>query len=841
MARKIRLLFYGDGPNVATGFGTVSRNILMGLHKTGKYDITVYAINHWGNPAPHIPFPLWPIGVGSNDPYGRQRAADMMMARDQQFDVLFMLQDSFILEFMNNVLPKLKAAKKFTSVVYYPIDGIPKKSWIEVMAMFDHCITYTDFGRKESILAHPSIADKLQVIPHGINPKDFYPVPAEDAIEFRKQYFGKHASKYLVCFPEGHKVWTLNGERDIAEIKIGDFALTHKNRYKRVSRTFERDFSGDLIKVSLTGEDSISGTGEHPILAAKRSNVLCKYKDSSRNNYVCRPKEEGVEYSRPCSTCGYYEDYKMELSDFNFIPLKSLEAGDFVLTPIDINFGKYIDTINCWNTSSHLNAKMIPDSVKVSKELMYAFGVWLAEGCYSRNEYGLTGLSINMGDSEASRECLHRFKLGIEKGFGIDSKEYYLEDQEVLMPNGEVFVGDFISLRIFSTNLAAMFYEWFGELSDGKSIPPIFERVSLDMQLALFEGYKDGDGCIRRNNYSNSDRLDCVSASRLLVESIRRILLRNGIFGSIYKEKKLDNRKQMYRYVAQGAGLSSYKNQLDMTKKVRNRFILDGFLVSEIRNVDVLPFNGKVYNLEVEEDNSYTVDNIIVHNCNLNRNQQRKDIPRTLMAFKEFKKRRPNSAIYLHMSAKDQGWNLPEVITSLGLKLGEDVLLPGKDFGPNQGYPLHIVNLIYNACDVVVSSSLGEGWGLSSIEAMATKTPIIFPNNTSLKEIVGKDRGFLVDSGKTVNDFTIIPNDNEVLRPLTSVSHMAETMLEVHDNKVLAKERAENAYQWLMNNLVWEKHIVPKWDKLISDAVISMIKEQSLAAGKPGTISSEEL
>lgn len=421
MSNKIKILFYGDSPTVATGFGTVSRNILMGLHETGKYDIKVLGVNYWGDPHPY-PFPIWPVGIGSNDPYGRQRSIDMM-AKDLDYDVLFLFQDSFILQsFMGQGLPKLRQIKNFVTVGYYPIDGVPKKQWVDCMAMFDVPVTYTEFAKRESILATPSIAEKIKVVPHGVNTEDFFPVSEADKMAFRREYFGKH-------------------------------------------------------------------------------------------------------------------------------------AGKFVIT-------------------------------------------------------------------------------------------------------------------------------------------------------------------------------------------------------------------------------------------------------------------------------------------NINRNQQRKDIPRCIMAFKEFKKLRPNSVLYLHMAARDQGWDLPEVVKSLGLTLGEDVLLPGAGFGPNQGFSREVVNYIYNASDVVVSTTTGEGWGLSSVEAMACKTPIIFPRNTALEEIVGQDRGWLIDSGTTPNDYFILPHDNEVQRPLASITDMAEKLVEVYDNDEEVALRTENAYNWVTSTLSWKKNIVPVWDKIISDAVTGWIKKQAQVSR---VISAEEL
>jgi hypothetical protein len=84
----------------------------------------------------------------------------------------------------------------------------------------------------------------------------------------------------------------------------------------------------------------------------------------------------------------------------------------------------------------------------------------------------------------------------------------------------------------------------------------------------------------------------------------------------------------------------------------------------------------------------------------------------------------------------------------------------------------------------------------------------------------------------------VLPNDNEVLRPVASVVDMAEKLILVHDDKELARERVNNAYEWLTSHLIWEKHIVPQWDKLITGAVSDWVKRQT--AGEE-VISAEEL
>jgi uncharacterized Fe-S cluster protein YjdI len=369
---------------------------------------------------------------------------------------------------------------------------------------------------------------------------------------------------------------------------------------------------------------------------------------------------------------------------------------------------------------------------------------------------------------------------------------------------------------------------------------------------------------------------------------------------------------------------------------------------------------------------------------NVNRNQQRKDIPRMIMAFKKFQKQVPNSILNCHMASKDQGWNLPEVCNSLGLSTNKDVIFP-QNFSPNQGYPIEVVNMIYNCSDCVVSTTLGEGAGLcldfetnvytengikqmneltvndkvlssngtynnvkgimtkdhdgdlyevttlfsdtpiksspehgflvniseneynwkkafeltigdvlvspkknfdrakqndkylllpikditiskykgklidiqvantndfvaencvvhnSWLEAMATKTPVIFPDNTALTENITEDRGYLVKSGTTSSLQTVLPNDNEVLRPLTDVDDMVKTMLHVYNNYDEAMEKAENAYNWISMKMDWQGDIAKKWVEVFDKAAEDLDKGSSTISEKDKIIDAESV
>lgn len=208
---------------------------------------------------------------------------------------------------------------------------------------------------------------------------------------------------------------------------------------------------------------------------------------------------------------------------------------------------------------------------------------------------------------------------------------------------------------------------------------------------------------------------------------------------------------------------------------------------------------------------------------NVNRNQHRKDIPRTIAAFVEFRKEVPESILYLHMAVRDQGWNLEEVCKAHGLTMGEDVIFP-ENFGPNQGYPKEVVNMLYNASDLVVSTTLGEGWGLSWVEAMATKTPVLMPDNTAITENITEERGYVANSGTSAGLYTVLPNDNEVIRPLVDVEDMAKKMVYIYNNYEEALAKADVAYKWVKTELNWQGQIGKAWVSIFDKAVRDLKK-----------------
>ncbi len=206
-------------------------------------------------------------------------------------------------------------------------------------------------------------------------------------------------------------------------------------------------------------------------------------------------------------------------------------------------------------------------------------------------------------------------------------------------------------------------------------------------------------------------------------------------------------------------------------------------------------------------------DKLII--TNVNRNQPRKDIPNTIFGFIEAKRDWKQNGLtkepflYLHCMPKDPlGHDLRAILMQTQLVEYKDFMLLPKQYEENL-LGVDMLNGIYNSSDVFITTTLGEGWGLTITEAFATKLPVIAPNTTSIKEISGEgSRAYLLE--------TIVPfcsTVDNIIREQSDCWEIGERIIEV-SNDLLNKnqklnDKVEKAYKYV-NTLTWED-VCKRW------------------------------
>ena len=837
---KIRILYYGDSPSVSTGFGTVSRNILVPLYNTGKYDITVLGVNYWGNPHPYK-FQIWPVGNNpQRDPYGKQLVQERILSSD--FDILFMVQDSFILDFVEDLLPKLKMAnKKFKSVCFSGDTEILTREGIKNIKD----VKIGDLALSYDTISGRTLLKKVT---------DVYEVPYDgDMISMRGQsvdfmvtpdhrmYLRRESSK------NAEYKWTTAGEvydrANSVREKFPCFkALFNEGSlYPRIFKVYEKIDTSSNVVISPRGRccDFRKKAGRlYPDIFSgeKKLNSLGKEISAEYDHHIrgyriplYRFADSGVDLSEFAYKCNCEVALKSRTSDRSYIPV-TIDMEDF------LRLGAWYITEGC---ATYYIDK---DGKKVYNELSIASNIY-------------EGREVNY--RKHIKNLLDR----------IDIR--YREKEKDFLIKGSTFV--------------SLFCDYFGNGAVNKKFPDWFFDLDVRLLRVFFDELLLGDGDRDKGGYTTK--------SEKLAKSVVLLAYMLGIKAHYKHYKDEDVYKVTFTY----SSSQNFPGGISLANTTKHYFkgkvycvsVEDTHTVFAGRNgyfnvigqcyypIDGIPKPSWIKAMaEADYPVTYTefgrkecikayppIENklgVIPHGANVedfyplgygdiidfrekffgplankfivtmvNRNQQRKDIPRAMMAFKEFQKKCPDSFMYIHAAVRDMGWNLDQVCNSLDLKINKDIVFP-HNFGPNQGFPIDVLNKIYNASDVVISSTTGEGWGLAQTEAMAAKVPIISPDNTACTEIVGEDRGLLVKSGHTLDHHVMLCHDNEVVRPIISISDMVDKLEMMYNDEVLRLRLAENGYNWVRGNLIWDKHIVPKWIDVMDRAVEDLYGEKEV-------------
>ena len=170
-------------------------------------------------------------------------------------------------------------------------------------------------------------------------------------------------------------------------------------------------------------------------------------------------------------------------------------------------------------------------------------------------------------------------------------------------------------------------------------------------------------------------------------------------------------------------------------------------------------------------------------------NQFRKDLPTLFRAFAEFRKKVKNAFLIPHSNIypSEGGWFLPNLAGLTGV---DEVLLLNNAhiFRPEE------VNVFYNAADVLAYPTRGEGFGLPSIEAMATQTPVIATKFGPQIEIHENGRGYFIDVQE------LLPGINHAWTyfALPDYRSLARQLYHVYANPDEVAKTVQRAYNWAL-------------------------------------------
>lgn len=150
----------------------------------------------------------------------------------------------------------------------------------------------------------------------------------------------------------------------------------------------------------------------------------------------------------------------------------------------------------------------------------------------------------------------------------------------------------------------------FGKGAINKNIPMFILNLPINLAKSFLEGYMSGDGCYTQNTYkANSISKELIMKLQLLIAKVYKTSSNISYF------KRPEKHIIEGRIVNQHSTFSiSFHKEI---KKQNNSYVdLENNIIwYSIKEIKKENYTDTVYNLEVENDNSYTANNFIVHNC----------------------------------------------------------------------------------------------------------------------------------------------------------------------------------------------------------------------------------
>lgn len=130
----------------------------------------------------------------------------------------------------------------------------------------------------------------------------------------------------------------------------------------------------------------------------------------------------------------------------------------------------------------------------------------------------------------------------------------------------------------------------------------------------------------------------------------------------------------------------------------------------------------------------YDPDGFLV--VRIDRNSRRKDFSSTYKALAPVMRRHSDIQVHFHCKPTgEDGVELPQLF-SRDPVIADKFFVPG-EHNTRKGWPEDDLAILYNAADLFVSTSWGEGFGLTLAESLACGTPVVAQDCSSITEVVG--------------------------------------------------------------------------------------------------------
>ena len=367
------------------------------------------------------------------------------------------------------------------------------------------------------------------------------------------------------CFVAGTKVLTLNGYKHIEDVSLNDKLMTHTGKFQNILNLQRKNYTGMLYNIRIKYHpENIVCTKGHPFYVREKDRTL----NVELKKKVVTFKQPEWKSAKELTMNDYFG---MKINENDIIP--------------EFSFDKKINTYSTNNILVKLD----------NPDMWFMMGYFVGDGWIEET-------------TKPDGRCMNKIRFAIN----TKDEEYVcriinniLPITDKKCPSGskcnKYGCSDFVWFNIFKK---------FGKYAHGKRIPEWVQDAPKEYIEQFIDGYRTADGSI-----NSKECYSFTTVSYNLAFGLQRLYLKLGHIFSIKKcvrpkttgiEGRTVNQRDTYC-------VSGYtrKNKRQQSSFIENGYVWCAPFKLETQCVEIEP----VYNFEVENDNSYIVENTIAHNC----------------------------------------------------------------------------------------------------------------------------------------------------------------------------------------------------------------------------------
>ncbi|MFD6113870.1 DNA cytosine methyltransferase [Streptomyces yangpuensis] len=387
------------------------------------------------------------------------------------------------------------------------------------------------------------------------------------------------------CFAAGSLVLTRRGLVPIEDVNTGDEVWTHRERWRPVTHTS----AVDRPTVTVNATTAITCTPDHPFIAAQAARA-----------YLPRRKYQPLDGAR-CLECGgpalqfkantarLFCSRKCSQADANRRALPVL--GEPAEVRADSLAGHWVGTPILTADSNAL--PVIGDLGVVTADVAWVLGRWVGDGWLSRrpergNVWSRVAICASHEEGDAlAKELAARTELPWNRTRNRTTDTFHVN----------------------RVGLAAELADHFGHGAAGKRVPSWLLFAPEPIRRAFVDGYLTADGHVSRDGL----RVQSMSVSKELTVGVRLLLTSLGYYATVHYQQPKPEAVIEGRTVRQRPRWTVTAH-LTGQRRSKHRDV-DGFRWGKASGAVTPGDTVTVYNMTVEEDHTYVVDGVLVHNC----------------------------------------------------------------------------------------------------------------------------------------------------------------------------------------------------------------------------------